>query len=393
MVICASGCGAGRKALAIEETGKREEVFFPINEMAQHWCLAHFDIVSGLVTFYDSGDTYDYESRDFYVRVRECLKERLPGILGATKVFEKKGIDPTDYSIRFKLADHVPKQGECKRTINFIVGEVQNATSHLEHLNCMIEMLEALDAMKISGSRKSVWRYWRKRSTLIKEGDLGVFFGLVTIPPSTSSVQDFDYLGYFNISMETTLVVTFCSVIDVKRLCSLGEGLTIVEDDGDMEKLYAIAEKKLDASAMSPRELVDWAEQEAGSPYLRTPPIKPRRKGIEFPCLVPLDGPIRCLEGPTTWCDLVHECVVENGDSLPIIDKECFSNNVVLDDVVPSNRKSMPLLLMQNGRNKFHRSPNKDQCQLDPPNTEDKDLGSVSAGSSNTADKDLEKSY
>ncbi|GKA23544.1 phospholipase-like protein [Tanacetum coccineum] len=51
-----------------------DQVFFPINETAQHWCLAHFDIVSGLVTFYDSGDTYDYESRDFYVRVRECLK-------------------------------------------------------------------------------------------------------------------------------------------------------------------------------------------------------------------------------------------------------------------------------------------------------------------------------
>ncbi|GJR71041.1 phospholipase-like protein [Tanacetum coccineum] len=226
-------------------------VFFPINETAQHWCRAHFDIVSGLVTFYDSGDTYDYESCNFYVRVRECLKfiiatyansgddkemmiklfeidnerdfravrdtyascqvlnlrcqdkreqmiemqpflhlspvlaesynllkelqdyELEKCILGATKVFEKKGIDPTDYSISFKLADHVPKQGvamaylassrssknvvpkyvkfmvlekisECKRTINFIVGEIQNATSHLEHLNGMIEMLEGM---------------------------------------------------------------------------------------------------------------------------------------------------------------------------------------------------------------------------------------------------------
>ncbi|GKF20051.1 hypothetical protein Tco_0068689 [Tanacetum coccineum] len=64
-----------------------------------------------------------------------------------------------------------------------------------------------------------------------------------------------------------------------------------------------------------------------------------------------LDGPID-VGGPTTWCDLVHECVVENGDLLPIMDKECFSNNVVLDDVVPSNRKSMPLLLMKKGRNK-----------------------------------------
>ncbi|GJZ87689.1 phospholipase-like protein [Tanacetum coccineum] len=147
-----------------------DQVFFPINKTSQHWCLSHFDILSGLITFYDSGDTYDYESRDLYVRVQECLqrqeqmiemqpflhlstvlaesynllkevqdyelkkcrdlmksisetqlkvlkksflaKERLPGILGATKVFEKKGIDPTDYSIRFKLADPVPKQGD-----------------------------------------------------------------------------------------------------------------------------------------------------------------------------------------------------------------------------------------------------------------------------------------
>ncbi|GJV82888.1 phospholipase-like protein, partial [Tanacetum coccineum] len=50
-----------------------DQVFLPINEAAHHWCLAHFDILSGLVTFYDSGDTYDYESYDLYVRVRECL--------------------------------------------------------------------------------------------------------------------------------------------------------------------------------------------------------------------------------------------------------------------------------------------------------------------------------
>ncbi|GKA47095.1 hypothetical protein Tco_0739978 [Tanacetum coccineum] len=108
--------------------------------------------------------------------------------------------------------------------------------------------------------------------------------------------------------------------------CSLEEGLTILEGDGDMNKLYDIAEKyglinlyiahlpknlaeyyfkilnldasneevkyklkshekgKLDACSMSPHELVEWEQQEAVSPYLRTPPLKPRRKGIEFPC-------------------------------------------------------------------------------------------------------------
>ncbi|GJW15645.1 hypothetical protein Tco_0019778, partial [Tanacetum coccineum] len=95
------------------------------------WLSEELDILSGLVTFYDSGDTYDYEWRDWYVRVHECLqdyglekcrelmksisetqlKERLPVILLGAKVFDKKRIDPTNYCIRFKLADSVPKQG------------------------------------------------------------------------------------------------------------------------------------------------------------------------------------------------------------------------------------------------------------------------------------------
>ncbi|GJZ71133.1 phospholipase-like protein [Tanacetum coccineum] len=39
------------------------------------------------------------------------VQERLPAILVGAKVFDKKGIDPTDYCIRFKLANSVPKQG------------------------------------------------------------------------------------------------------------------------------------------------------------------------------------------------------------------------------------------------------------------------------------------
>ncbi|GKB00585.1 phospholipase-like protein [Tanacetum coccineum] len=185
-----------------------DQVFNPINETDQHWCLAYLDILSGLVTFYDSEDTYDYEWRDWYVIVRKCLelylfallansllvkdimvkffeidnerdlrtvadtyamcqqlhvhcherreqmlemqsflhvstslaesyklleelqdfelekcmdlmksisetqpKECLPVILEGAKVFDKKGIHPSDYTISFKLADNVPKQG------------------------------------------------------------------------------------------------------------------------------------------------------------------------------------------------------------------------------------------------------------------------------------------
>ncbi|GJU29753.1 F-box domain containing protein [Tanacetum coccineum] len=45
-----------------------EEVFMPINETNQHWCLAHLHIRTGLVTFYDSGLTYDLEWRECYMR-------------------------------------------------------------------------------------------------------------------------------------------------------------------------------------------------------------------------------------------------------------------------------------------------------------------------------------
>ncbi|GJT96000.1 phospholipase-like protein [Tanacetum coccineum] len=200
-----------------------DQVYFPINETAQHWCLAQLDILSRLVTFYDSGYTYDYEWRDYNTHgetnvytsldtttytsalpigfqlssvplhlfatncilnmmvklfevdnerdfriVRETyamchelnvrcedrreqmiemqsflhvlvesynllkelqdyelekcmelmksicetqLKERLPIILECAKVFDKKGINQSDYCIRFKLAENVPKQG------------------------------------------------------------------------------------------------------------------------------------------------------------------------------------------------------------------------------------------------------------------------------------------
>ncbi|PWA71826.1 phospholipase-like protein [Artemisia annua] len=45
------------------KNANRAMVYIPINETDKHWCLAHFHIPSGVVTFYDSGDTYDYDHR------------------------------------------------------------------------------------------------------------------------------------------------------------------------------------------------------------------------------------------------------------------------------------------------------------------------------------------
>ncbi|GKC95073.1 phospholipase-like protein [Tanacetum coccineum] len=88
-----------------------DEVFIPINEQKRHWSLAMFHICSGIVTFYDSEDTHDFEFRTWYLKMRECLEEKLLVVLKETGVFEKKNIDPSKYKIYFRKAEHVPKHG------------------------------------------------------------------------------------------------------------------------------------------------------------------------------------------------------------------------------------------------------------------------------------------
>ncbi|GJV61429.1 phospholipase-like protein [Tanacetum coccineum] len=88
-----------------------EQVFIPLNELGEHWNLTKFDICSGLVTFYDSGDTYAIECRDWYIRTTNYLQEKFPKVLELCNVFDKKCIDPNTYRITFTIADSVPKQG------------------------------------------------------------------------------------------------------------------------------------------------------------------------------------------------------------------------------------------------------------------------------------------
>ncbi|GJZ67845.1 hypothetical protein Tco_0631085 [Tanacetum coccineum] len=135
------------------------------------------------------------------------------------------------------------------------------------------------------------------------------------------------------------------------------KNLTFDAADDDVFCKVKTHEKRMqDAGSMSPEKLVAWAEEEAGSPYLRTPPLKPRRNGIKFPCKnlfgkflhcdsvanefvlhdnweyegLSLDGYID-VGGSSTCSDLVKESVVYDGPSLPHIEKECFANNVLLD--------------------------------------------------------------
>ncbi|GJV37735.1 photosystem I P700 apoprotein A2 [Tanacetum coccineum] len=65
-----------------------DEVYILIKEPGQHWCLAEFDILSGVVTFYDSGVSYDLECHDWYIRTRDCLQVRLLEVLELLNVLD-----------------------------------------------------------------------------------------------------------------------------------------------------------------------------------------------------------------------------------------------------------------------------------------------------------------
>ncbi|GJT44891.1 phospholipase-like protein [Tanacetum coccineum] len=79
-----------------------DEVFIPINEPKRHWSLAMFHICSGIVTFYDiekSNATHDKEFRPWYLKMRQCLEEKIFVVLKETGV-----------SIRFPLGVDDPVQ-------------------------------------------------------------------------------------------------------------------------------------------------------------------------------------------------------------------------------------------------------------------------------------------
>ncbi|GJZ92275.1 hypothetical protein Tco_0664340 [Tanacetum coccineum] len=63
-----------------------------------------------LEEFLSSEDTHDFEFRTWYLKMRECLEEKLPVVLKETGVFEKKNIDPAKLAYGVLLAVDDPLQ-------------------------------------------------------------------------------------------------------------------------------------------------------------------------------------------------------------------------------------------------------------------------------------------
>ncbi|GJX60902.1 hypothetical protein Tco_0292292, partial [Tanacetum coccineum] len=112
---------------------------------------------------------------------------------------------------------------------------------------------------------------------------------------------------------------------------------------GDIQsKLKSHEKLKMDAASMTFDELVAWEKEESLSPLLRTPLLKPRRRGIE--------SLVKNLYAKYLHADYEH--VGSDDRSLPSKSKDEFSNEVILDDVVSSLATTLSLLLKKKGKSR-----------------------------------------
>ncbi|GJX51564.1 ulp1 protease family, C-terminal catalytic domain-containing protein [Tanacetum coccineum] len=118
-----------------------QKVYFLIITEDCHWILAELHIRSGVITFYDSlAPESDVEDQKWWLAMRQCYADQIPKLLVQTEVMEKKNIDPTNYSISYRYAVNVLRQGnglgDCRiwvmrnlyRLVNNLSLKVSNLT-------------------------------------------------------------------------------------------------------------------------------------------------------------------------------------------------------------------------------------------------------------------------
>nr|GEW90344.1 hypothetical protein [Tanacetum cinerariifolium] len=87
-----------------------KKVYFPINAEDNHWILVEFHIRSGVITFYDSlpPENLIVEDQKWWLYARQVYANKLPKLLIQSEVMEKKNIDPSNYSISYRLLNNLP---------------------------------------------------------------------------------------------------------------------------------------------------------------------------------------------------------------------------------------------------------------------------------------------
>ncbi|GJT59925.1 ulp1 protease family, C-terminal catalytic domain-containing protein [Tanacetum coccineum] len=79
-----------------------------------HWILVEFYIRSCVITFYDSlpPENLIVEDRKWWMYARQVYADKLLKLLIQSEVMEKENIDPSNYSISYRYAVNVPRQGK-----------------------------------------------------------------------------------------------------------------------------------------------------------------------------------------------------------------------------------------------------------------------------------------
>nr|GEV31182.1 phospholipase-like protein [Tanacetum cinerariifolium] len=140
---------------------------------------------------------------------------------------------------------------------------------------------------------------------------------------------------------------------------SLEIGLTIVECDNDVKKIYDTAELDIQSKVTSHEKLKShgkltlmtfdesrsWQKEQSISPLLRTPPLKKEEKSYEDV----YGGGCFDVSGSFKGFDCIEELMGCDDGSLPVKIKDEFENEVILDDVV-SSPATLSMLL----KRKFH---------------------------------------
>ncbi|GJY73890.1 phospholipase-like protein [Tanacetum coccineum] len=364
-----------------------DQVFIPINETDEHWCLAQFHILSGEVTFYDIGDTYEYDYhdwdfqlvRDIYVSCQRLMvrcQERHEQILELQMLV---GSNIAAESVRL-LKEFQDADLETTRGMMRLICETQLKVQLLvvlERANVFQKngidpskytitlahglSLDVDDPVDIALSyREKIVRFYFKHKThdspemfsLFEVNYDGVFHELPL---------RYEYGKVLPLKLSNSNRTSYSEMLDMlvyKLECEIRSLFYCIPRNRDIQsKLKSHEKLKMDAASMTFDEIVSWQNKESLSPLLRTPPLKPRRKGIEFQgknlyaeflhadCVddhfdilnywkyedVYGDGCFY-VGGSFKGFDLIDECVGYNDISLPGKSKDEFSNKVILDD-------------------------------------------------------------
>ncbi|GKA61320.1 hypothetical protein Tco_0760727 [Tanacetum coccineum] len=196
------------------------------------------------------------------------------------------------------------------------------------------------------------------------------------------SLFEVNYDGMFDerpLSLETGLTIVECDN-DVKKMYDTAElyglinlyishfprnltsyyfkNLTFDEAHGDIQSKVTSHEKLKshgNLALMTFDESCSWEKEQSISPLLRTPPLKKRRKCIAFQGKNFYEdvygGGCFDVNGSFKGFDCIEEPVGCDDGSLPVKIKDEFENEVILDDVV-SSPPNLSMLLKRKGKSR-----------------------------------------